>query len=140
MTSCGLNDGPLETRGEYSAFYACNITDGHMPTIERDTVEEQVPFLTNDDKDHYLTDISDGTTVGFKYFEFNGATDISINTRGAGIGKFQIYADKEFVGEIEVNGTDKWTNNQISVNITGTKALYLKYSGTETKDMLSIEF
>ncbi len=140
MTSCGLNKGPIEAKGKISSFYACNITNGHMPTIERDTVEEEIPFLTNEGKDHYITDISDGTIIGFKYFNFNGNTKIRITTRGSGTGKFQVYTDEEMVGEIQVQESNDWTSTQITIDVKGEKSLYFKYCGMGKKDLLEIEF
>lgn len=143
ITSCGLNDGPLEAKGAYPAGIACNITNGHMPHGCNKIYTDSFPNVTNIGEDRFIGEICDNTLIGYKYFDFAGCKNVSITTRGKGEGSFKIYTELggEPVGEIKVSATNEWTKLTADVNITdGTHPLYFIYNGTETVDLKEIEF
>lgn len=80
VTTQGLNGGPLEADGEYEASIACNITNGKMPNIQfqQKKTASGVPCVMHEGEVHFITNIKEGTTVGYKYFDFHGQylTDI----------------------------------------------------------------
>ena len=136
ITSCGLNGGPLKGEGEYPAYLACHIF------MEKDQPlyigEPGYPRVTQDGRDDdkipgHITDIGDGVTVGFKYFDCQGVRRIAIQTRAYCNGKFQIKSAPfgEVLAEIPVQGTNVWTRGAADVDFPdGKQALYLTYRGT----------
>lgn len=96
MTSCGLNGGPLKPEGVIPATKACNLTNGNMPHIGNTKYEDPIPIVTNQGDEHYIAGITDGTLVGFKYFDFpaDGFT-VKVSVRGTGSGKLVFYADEQ---------------------------------------------
>lgn len=81
ITSCGLNNGPLKAEGKYPAVIACNITNGNMPHGCNCILRTSFPNVTNDDEDRFIGEISEGTLIGYKYFEFGKETKIGVCAR-----------------------------------------------------------
>ena len=143
ITSCGLNGGPLEGKGEYPAYIACNlftekkelyIGDLNSPRIVQDGRD-------GDEEIGYIANICDGTNIGFKYFDCKGIKHISIATRAYGDGTFQIKTawDGEVLGEINVVGNNVWTASGTDVSIPdGINAIWLTYKGGGTPQLKSI--
>ena len=144
MTSCGLNNGPLLGKGIYPAYIACNIF----------TPEDQIyvggcghPYIMQDGRDGdtdpaYITGISDGAEIGFKYFECNDLSAVKITVRGYADGEFLVLNewDGEPLGSIPVEFTNVWEDYTAEVKIPdGTQAVYFKYKGSGTADLLSFE-
>lgn len=81
ITSCGLNGGPLSTPGNYPAVIACNITDGHMPWGSNSIYTRPFPNVTSIGSEHFIGEIGETTLIGFKYFDFQHVTKISVTAR-----------------------------------------------------------
>lgn len=151
MTSCGLNDGPLEGRGEYPAYIACNIfTD--KPSVY---VGEGFPRVTQDGRDHadgspaeekdtsYIAGISRNTTIGFKYFDFKGVSKVAVSTRAYIQGDFEVRTawDGPVLGRITVDSSNFFEEHAADVRIPdGVSALYLTFTGTGTGQLKSVRF
>ena len=150
-TSCGMNDGPLSAKGTYPAVYACNITNGHMPHATNTMVNADIPFITHEGDERFITNIKDGTLIGFKYFDLRGARELSIRFRG-GSGAFLIACDeacKKIIGGISLkdareDGTG-WSKASAPLELAaaedaGCTPLYLKFAGEGPADLLEITF
>ena len=149
MTSCGLNGGPLPDVGEYPAYIACNLfTEKHAmyvepgaPRVVQSGGEGQYPYA-------YIRGITDGTTIGFKYFECAGVRGVRIKTRAYAHGFFEIRSvcdqETEPLGKIRVDGTNLWTIVECRFDAgiwpDGAQALYLTFRGTGGASLLSVEF
>lgn len=142
-TSCGLNGGPLIAQGVYPAPIACNLTNGHMPHATNRIVNADIPYITHqgqgENAKRFITNIMDGTTVGFKYFAFAGKTKLTVTIRG-GAGCFDVYTDEEKHGEISFSAKDSWHTESLCFPVEGTHALYLRFRGTQRCDLLDICF
>jgi len=138
ITSCGLNGGPLRAEGDYPAAIACNITNGNMPHITNRVLGADIPFVTHKNDERFITNIKDGTMIGFKYFAFTGATRLSVKTRDNGEGHFEVHIEGHIVGEIPINPSDTWQESGIEIDTTGEAGLLLNYFGTGSIDLLSI--
>ncbi len=144
ITSCGLNGGPLSDKGEYPAYIACNIfTKEHKMYVEPGA--PRVVQVGGDESygESYIKDIVDGTTIGFKYFDFNNLTGLRIKTRAYFNGDYEILTDldDEPLGKIHAIGSNIWTADECRFDaVSGTHALYLRYTGTGNSSLLSIEF
>ncbi len=143
MTSCGLNREPLQGKGFYPAYLACNLFN-EIPAVyvsespEADNGMGHFPKIVQDGCDGmeelgYLTNMRDQATAGFKYFQCQHVTQICIETRGYTNGRFQVKTswDGEVLAEIPVDYTNVWTKRTASVAIPdGKQAIYLTYRGT----------
>jgi hypothetical protein len=73
MTSCGPNGGPLEGKGEYPAYIACNLfcKDESLYTdLTGAWMDNQFPKITQDGGDGdeepgYIANMKDSATAGF---------------------------------------------------------------------------
>ncbi|MBQ8966150.1 family 43 glycosylhydrolase [Ruminococcus sp.] len=143
ITSCGLNGGPLEGKGEYPAYIACclftekkelYIGDLNAPRIVQDGRD-------GDEEVGYIANICNGTNIGFKYFDCKGVKKFSIATRAYGHGVFKIKTawDGEALGEIKVEGTNVWVTGTADVDIPdGVNAIWLTFEGDGTPQLKSI--
>ena len=144
MTSCGLNGGPLRGEGVYPAYIACNLftetenafsggagkngywLDGHFPRIMQEGGDGDTALS-------YIMNMMDGATCGFKYFDFKGVKKVGVETRGYGVGKFEVRTawDGPVIGEIPVEPYNIWTFTEADIAIPdGVSALYFTYRGT----------
>ena len=151
VTSCGLNDGPLKGEGRYEARIACNLWskdgvgryDGSSP---RKRLAEH-PYFTQTGRDReekgdqYIANMRSGAVAGFKYFQMNGETPISVTLRGTASGVMQVSEQPDFStvnASIEVRLEKETKSCPGTLKIApGTKALYFRYQGTGAVDFLT---
>ena len=147
MTSCGLNGAPLRDTDEYPAYIACNLFS--TKNLEDPyNGQHQIPRIVQEGKDGdhepgYITQIREGTVIGFKYIDFKGVTGVSINVRGYGNGTFEVRTsiDGEVLGEIPVLYTTAWTQYSTNCKIPdGVSSLYLCYKGNGDVMLRSLKF
>lgn len=134
ITSCGLNGGPLEGRGEYPAYIACHLfTD--QPSVY--VGGEMFPRIMQDGKDGdeepgYIANMRNSATAGFKYFDCHGVRKISIRVRGYAEGEFEVRTswNGEVLARIKVVNSNVWEEYAAPVQIPdGKQAIYLTYRG-----------
>ena len=151
MTSCGLNGGPLEGKGTYPAYIACNLftkvenmytggsgkngfwLDGHFPRITQDGRD-------GDEEPGYIMNMVDSATAGFKYFDCKGITKVTLRTRGYAGGYFSVKTawDGPELGQIQLHFTNIWTDHSADIAIPdGVQALYFTYNGPGSASLLS---
>ncbi len=140
MTSCGLNGGPLVAKGCYNATIACNLTNGKMPHTERARRRKDIPYITNTGEERYITNIQNGTLVGYKYFAFTGETTLVLNVKCKGTGIFDVYTDEELMGSIEFHDCNVWTSKELSFKTEGRRALYFRFKGSGMAELLEFSF
>lgn len=140
MTSCGLNGGPLEAKGTYSAMIACQLTNGSMPMVENVPEAASIPRLTNDGETRYATGIEDGTRVGFKYFVFPGDTVLTVRVRGSAEGTVHLRTDSGNLGSVSIHPSKDWVSVSAAIFAQGKQALYLDFEGSGLMDLLEISF
>ena len=140
MTSCGLNGGPLAAAGTYPAGIACNLTNGHMPSARKDPFEEPIPNITNDKDERFITEITDGTMIGYKYFAFDGEVELTLSIRGNATGEAVICTEEEELERIRIQPSDQWINVSTKICVNGTKALLIHYHGKGIFDLKEISF
>lgn len=143
VTSCGLNQGPLKAEGSYPAAIACVLTDGKMEHSGNGFTKKPHPNHSHQGEEHFITGITDNTLIGFRYFAFHGRQRFEVQTRGAGIGELLISTELngEPVGKIAVGASSEWHTDNAEIDFPdGTTALYLRYRGKGSKELLSIAF
>jgi len=142
MTSCGPNGGPLNGKGEFPAYIACNIfsVDNMSHPLERRWPLHNIhlPRISQDGRDGdeetgYVTNITDNFGIGFKYFDCKGIKRIKIKTRGYSHGAFHVKTSwyGEPLARIEIHFSNIWTEYSSEINIPdGVHALYFIYKGS----------
>ncbi|SEM78499.1 family 43 glycosylhydrolase [Paenibacillus sp. OK076] len=142
MTSLGLNGGPLEGKGEYSAYLACNLftKDDQLYTGgfgQGAWLDSRFPKITQDGRDGdeetgYIANMVESATAGFKYFDCNGIRQVRIKVRGYCNGVFEVKTawDGPVLGVIPVHFTNDWKKYTAEITVPdGRQALYFTYRG-----------
>ena len=142
ITSCGLNGGPLVTKGTYPAVISCNLTNGHMPHAW--CTEMTLPHIVCRGSERFIAEIENGTLIGYKYFNFTGKTRIGVHYRNGvrpATGAFLVKVGNTEVGRIALTDTADWIDASIDVDIVDPKApLYFTYEGEGMVELLYICF
>ncbi|MGI5969650.1 MAG: family 43 glycosylhydrolase [Lachnospiraceae bacterium] len=145
ITSCGLNGGPLEGKGEYPAYIACHLFN-NVPSVY--VGDDRFPKIMQDGRDGdiepgYIGNMKDYATAGFKYFDINeDISKISITVRGYTGGKFEIRTsyDGEVLCEIPVINSNVWETYSAPISIPhGVTPIYITYRGNGNASLLSFE-
>lgn len=154
VTTSGLQGGPLPAEGVWSGAYACHLShrDGEKMLLYRQIDPKVVPAIWEDDleKSHeeriqYIKNITDGTEIGYKYFQAEHVAGLSLTLRGKGKGVFAVYLDRPGTGSllmelpVEID-TDLWSKWEGECLWDGVNALYLVYYGTGSLDLKEIAF
>lgn len=153
ITSCGLNGGPLKAIGSYSAAIACRLTspenvkkvdygmgaNAHLPYI----YEEQLG-ASEQEHLHYIANVTNGVSFGFKYFAFEKTVQLSVTVRGEANGMLKLTLDDPDtnpISEAAVQVTsDEWHKTIFTLQeTTGIHAVFFTYEGEgvlQVKDIL----
>lgn len=145
MTSCGLNGGPLEARGEHPAYIVCNLRRENYTTkyVGGDKFAKVVQDGSDGDENvGYLANIQDGTTAGFKYFDCKSISKISIYTRAYAHGTFEFKTawDGEVLASIRIDSSNIWEKRSADIALPdGVNAIYITYRGSGNVHLKSFE-
>lgn len=145
LTSCGLNGGPLEGRGTYSAHIACNLYGKKgaywYGVIKRP--RRSFPFFTQygkdreDNPDQHIANFCDGATAIFKYFEMPDLKTVSVTLKGRVKGNVRVEStDGEVFSVIPVEGRGTKTYSGKWMGKTGVFALKFTFVGKGKPDFL----
>lgn len=145
MTSCGLNGGPLPGKGTYPAYLACQL---YTPKRSMYADDPAAPRVTQDGKDGdeipgHIACITDGTVIGFKYFDFHGITRVTLRARGYANGTFQVRTapTAPVLAEITLQYTNVWEDYTAPITLPeGKSAIYLTYVGGGSPMLACIAF
>ncbi|ACL75373.1 family 43 glycosylhydrolase [Ruminiclostridium cellulolyticum] len=148
MTSCGCNGGPLEGRGEYAAYLACNLfceEESLYTDWTASWMNNQFPKITQDGRDGdeeigYIANMKASATAGFKYFDCKGIKKVKIKVRGYCQGDFEVKTawDGPALGKISVGFTNVWKEYSADIVIPdGVQALYFTYTGQGSASLAS---
>ena len=144
LTSCGLNGGPLVGKGTYPAYLACNLfTDRPSAYIGG----EGYPKVMQDGKDGdeydgYVGNIQNSATAGFKYFDIQNVSSITITARGYASGVFEVRTkwDGPVLAELPIAYTNVWEDYTAPITIEdGVHAIYLTFRGQGNCHLKSFE-
>ena len=150
MTSCGLNNGPLDGRGIYPAAIACNILckENVQKISYGENLRDKFPYIYESQEENqkisYIANIKGDAAIGYKYFEFQNLTHISLNLRGKG--KVQVIvsldeAGTNIIGEKEVCLQDSgWERITMDVkSAVGVYPLYFVFETENSVDLMNFE-
>jgi hypothetical protein len=142
MSSCGPNGGPLDGKGEFPAYIACNIfsVENDSRLLNRQWPQHNIylPKITQDGRDGdeetgFVTNILDNYGIGFKYFDCRGIKKIKVKTRGYSHGFFHVKTkwDGEPLASIRIDSSNIWAEHSSDIDLPdGIHALYFIYKGT----------
>ena len=145
ITTSGLSDTALPGKGEHLAYTACNLfTDKKQLYVGepgQPKIKERLDFDSEEDvPEAFISDISAGTTIGYKYYSIDGISSISIRVRGYGTGCFEVRTeiDGPVLAELPVEYTNIWTEYKSDISLPdGDTAIYFTYTGDGSQQMLS---
>ncbi|MGN0665799.1 MAG: family 43 glycosylhydrolase [Huintestinicola sp.] len=142
ITSCGLNGGALRGKGTYPAVIACNLTNGNMPHGCNKIYTESFPNCTHDETGRFIGEISDGTLIGYKYFDFAGDVTLTLTARAEAECEFAVSDETgTALGTVCVSPSKEWSKASAPLKITpGVHAIFLTYKGTGLADLMEIDF
>lgn len=150
VTSCGLNGGPLSERGEYPAYIACCLWSGKgTARYDKPFRKRLHPYITQRGKAgdkaavHYIANLRDGATAGFRYFDVRSVKRIRVVVGGRCEGVLQVSAHASFdqiAAQISVHANGSMTNGRAALDLpTGRQALYFRFQGTGALDFYAFE-
>lgn len=134
LTSCGLNDGPLEGVGYYPAYLACNLFTASPSAYVGGTEQPRVmqDGRDGDENEGYVGNIQDTATAGFKFFRGSEARQICIWVRGYAKGVFEVRTEisGKVLAELPVDYTNVWEAYTADITLPeGEYAIYLTFRG-----------
>ncbi len=146
-TSYGLNAKPLIACGTYPSYIACNLMPKKIFGFRN---FKKAPYITQDKEDgntsaiSYITKIKNGSTIGYKYFDFDYTLGkISFIYRGNGNGKIILSIDedrKKVIGQASISQSENWSNVDISFKIIeGIQPLFFTYQGNGMIELLEFK-
>lgn len=142
ITSCGLNGGPLQARGECPAAVCCYLYGRKVPRLGiKNAHKHRRVFQQGGEV--FVHDIDNGTVIGYKYFSFDGNTRLGVTVRGSAKGVLQVMTEENgtVLGEIPVSPCTGWKTAAMDRMLPkGVSALYLRYRGKGKLDLLSLRF
>lgn len=150
MTSCGGNHGPLDGKGEYAAYLACNLFCKAEAVYTGEAafwMDNRFPKITQDGRDGdecvgYIANMRDGATAGFKYFDCRSIKKVCVKVRGYCSGAFHVKTswDGPSLGMIPVGFSNIWKEYSADISIPdGIQALYFEYRGEGGASLASFE-
>ena len=97
MTSCGLNPGPLKSEGLYPAVICCHMTCPEtMDHINyEDPINQRITRIVEEKNEMFLTDVMDGTVLGYKYFDYAAPAGLLMELQGDFRGEVRISTDAD---------------------------------------------
>ena len=152
VTSCGLNDGPLEGKGRYEARIACNLwsKDGvgrydgkHLKrALAAHLFFTQTGRDREENGDQYIANMRDGATAGFKYFDIKGLRAVSVELSGSANGVFTVSDTPDFETSaasipVKLTSGKRMEFEAPCSAADGVRALYFRYVGEGAVDFHS---
>ena len=126
MTSQGAHINGLDAYKWISAGYACHMYGGSKRAYVKAEYEQR------DDISTPVVDITDKTTVGFRYLQFgaNSPKTVTIALRKPGECKVNVRVDSyhgRIVSSVEFNKTDTTNTQTLDSGIIGKHAIYFEF-------------
>lgn len=150
MTSCGLNDGPLNGHGIYPASICCCLKpfEGNvfypffrLPHQKNKTYITQSKKDNEEEESQYIHAIKNGCLIGYKYFDLSKSSEIKLHL----IGKFKGTISLKFSenGKAEFNTEINHLKDEVvSIKFncdSDESGLYLYFKGKGRLDFTQFE-
>lgn len=131
ITSCGLNGKPLIGKGTYPAAICCNLYTGKKMPLNRKS-RMRIPQIIETDGTQIITNIVNGTTVGYKYFDLSANSYLAVKIHGTASGIFEVRGEENGVvlGCVPIEPSERWREFGVKLtNKAGKSALFLTFRG-----------
>lgn len=103
--------------------------------------KSQEPCVTSSCAERYVTNITDGTMIGYKYYDFTGEVKLSVTYRGASGNLTAMTELGDSVASIELRESKEWSrSDMVIVDTIGVLPLYLEFHGKGSIDILEVSF
>ncbi len=160
-TSCGLNGAPLEGKGVYPAYIACNLMGKSFLGMRNPM---KCPYVTQDGEDYnpaceskgelanggvngnppqvFITNVKNGYVAGYKYFDLKNPSQIRIKVKGEAVGRFSVSCTEKgnTVASFDIHRSIDWEEYQTNIKtVQSVSALYFKFAGSGSLDFLEFE-
>lgn len=155
ITSCGLSPELLPAEACYNSTICCNLIaeNGAFHIEGTCDFRNEIPYVEEDQGNAYIANITSGTQIGYKYFNFCGTEyRIRIRLRGSFHGQVYILTDGgaderltgksgKIIGKANITSlTKNWTNIETSILPTnGKHSLYFCFQGEGKLDFCEFE-
>ena len=140
LSSCGLNPGALPAEGTFPAAIACHIWNGVAPDFGQDLSEVSFPHVTHEDDQRFLSQITDGTRLGFKYFAFKGNVRLKLILRGTASGVITVLTGDQEQAKVGVAPSTDWKEYTTIFSESGEQSLWFDYHGSGELEFLEFSF
>lgn len=138
ITTQGVG-APLPAAGEYSAALCCNLYNRRTKNVQGNGKGDRQPNIASRNGESFVTAITNGTVIGFKYFNFKKPVCISVTVRNAN-GRMDIKIGDRTVGIIPLSQSTEWKTFFVKIDPEEkTDALYFIYRGKGKADFLKME-
>lgn len=143
ITSCGLNKGSLRAEGTYPASICCHLTNGKMPHGSNRQLKKDIPYVGEEDNIVLIKDISNGTLIGYKSFDFVKEVGLRIGYKGSAFGQLGVYVDGVEIGKVSIRPSDVLIHSgQVRIANIGKRNAYLtfRFLGKGKVDIVDFSF
>lgn len=142
ITTQGLESAPIKAEGSLCAAYLCNLITRKpiKPGLGR---QQKLPRVNEINSEVFVSDISNGAQLGYKYFEFSNIARLALEYKGKGSGVIEIRTGEngEVLGRINITPSQSWVSASGSVDLQNqTSALFLSFKGKGRIDLKAIVF
>ena len=148
MTSSGLSEA-LPGKGAYEARIACELysKDGALFSVHPFFQNKKHPSFTQDEPDgnnarQYISNMRDGATAVFKYFDFDVNESIELIVRGKCEGTIEIFTNENDIPVtiVRISSSDKWTKYHAPFKpSSGRYPLLFSFKGKGSLDFYGFE-
>ena len=150
MTSCGLNNGPLNGTGHYPSYIACNVYGKKGTRFLSMLKHSKIghPYLTQkggdreSGEDQYVAHMCDGAVAGYKYFDLSETKEISIQICGNASGTVYIRTEEKGKPVAAIPVKAERARKSFSAKLAGLEkkeALFFCYEGKGSFDFHSFD-
>jgi hypothetical protein len=112
-----------------------------MPHSSNAFQNECIPCITSGNKERFITDIADGTLIGWRYFDLRNLSSVTLTLRGEGSGTFMILDELNgnVIGTLPVHDLPAWTEVTAEASpLSDNAPLYLRFQGEGRFDLLTL--
>lgn len=138
ITTQGAGE-PLK-KGNYPAAICCNLYNKKLKSVQGNGHGQSQPNIAHEEEGQYITAISNGTVIGYKYFDLQDVHKVSLTVRKAN-GSFFVSTELgENLAEIPLDYSEAWQTFTADLTVkNGVVPLYFTYQGKEKAEFRSLE-
>ena len=139
ITTGGLNPAPLG-KGKFPAAICCHLYNPTIKAKKGNGNVEKYPCVTCKDGERIITSVTDGTVIGYKYFDLTGVSVVALSIRGDE-GRLYLGFNEENMRDIalDIEKSSDWKIYRFKINKNGKQPLYFIYKGKgriEAKELI----